>query len=122
MARVTKPWRDPLYGHRYVTIAAPDFMSDRHPDSATLERIRRIILLLLCAGIAGTATELMLLDHHEGAAQLIPLVVLGAGAAALASQLIHGGAASVTAIQIVMVLFIASGALGVVLHYQANVA
>jgi predicted membrane channel-forming protein YqfA (hemolysin III family) len=91
-------------------------------DARTLHTIRRILLATLALGIVGTAVELALQKHTEDASQLIPVVLLGASVVVLAWHLRARTPASVAAIQVVMVLFIASGAIGVVLHYQASLA
>jgi hypothetical protein len=90
-------------------------------DSRTLETVRRILLVILGIGLVGTATELLLLKHREGPAQLIPLVLIGTACLVLVWHLATRSEASAIALQITMVLFVASGFLGVVLHYQANV-
>ena len=41
--------------------------------------MRRIILGILIFGVMGTAAELLLLSHDEGALQLIPLVLIAVG-------------------------------------------
>lgn len=89
--------------------------------AATLEALRRVLLGILLLGMAGTTTELLLLQHDEDATQLIPLVLLGGGYAAVAWNALKRTRWSVTVLQIVMVLFVASGLLGVYFHYTANV-
>ena len=89
-------------------------------DSRTLEAVRRILLVILGIGLVGTATELLLLKHREGPTQLIPLVLIGAACLVLVWHLATRVGASVVALQITMVLFVASGLIGVVLHYRAN--
>jgi hypothetical protein len=90
-------------------------------ESATIETVRRILLVILGIGLVGTATELILLKHHEGPWQLIPLVLIGTACLVLVWHLATRSDVSVIAWQITMVLFVASGLIGVVLHYQANV-
>lgn len=89
--------------------------------ATTLRALRRVLLGILLLGMAGTATELLLLKHDEDATQLIPLILLGCGFAAVAWNALARTRLSLVALQILMVLFIASGALGIVFHYQANV-
>jgi hypothetical protein len=89
--------------------------------ATTLGALRRVLLGILLLGMAGTATELLLLKHDEDATQLIPLILLGSGFAAAAWNALARTRLSLVALQILMVLFIASGALGIVFHYQANV-
>jgi hypothetical protein len=87
----------------------------------TLAAMRRILLVILVVGMIGTTTDLLLLEHDEEAIQLIPLVLLGAALVAAVWQAVKPGRASLTALQIVMLLFILSGVLGVYFHVAANV-
>ena len=89
--------------------------------ATTLGALRRVLLGILLLGMAGTATELLLLKHDEDATQLIPLILLGSGFASAAWNVWARTRLSLVALQILMVLFIASGVLGIVFHYQANV-
>ena len=81
--------------------------------------MRRALLALLVVFMTGTAVDLMLLDHHEGAWQLVPLVlvVAGIGVAAWSGG---GSSRAITAMRILMVLFVAAGFAGMVLHYLGN--
>jgi len=90
-------------------------------NAGALETVRRFLLVILVIGILGTAVELVLLEHYETSGQLIPLTLLGLGLGALCWQAATRHGASLRAVQIVMVLFVASGLLGVLMHYQANV-
>jgi hypothetical protein len=90
-------------------------------DSAALETVRRLLLVILVIGMVGTAVELVLLDHYEDTGQLIPLTLLGLGLGAVSWQAATDRPWSLRALQIVMVLFVGSGLLGVLMHYQANV-
>jgi hypothetical protein len=85
-----------------------------------VSRIRRLLLALLAAGSFGTGVELLLLGHFEELAQIVPLVLLAAGLAAASWHLASAGA-SVAALRWLMLLFVASGGLGVMLHYRGNV-
>jgi hypothetical protein len=89
-------------------------------DSRVLGRIRKLLLALLAAACLGTAFELLLLGHFEETTQIVPLVLLAAGVAAAAWHL-ASARASVAAMRLLMVLFVVSGALGIVLHYRGNV-
>lgn len=89
-------------------------------DGRVLTRIRKLLLLLLAAGSLGTAVELLLLGHFEEFTQIVPLVLLAAGLAVASWHLASTGA-SIAALRGLMVLFVASGGLGVVLHYRGNV-
>ena len=89
--------------------------------ASTLAALRRVLLGILLLGMAGTTIELLLLKHDEDATQLIPLILLGAGYLTVGWNVLRGTRSSLTAVQIVMVGFIASGLLGMMFHYQANV-
>jgi hypothetical protein len=79
-----------------------------------------MIAALLGLGLAGTATELVLLDHVEGFSQVIPLVLIGLALAALGWDLMRPRSLTVRAFRAVMALLVASGVLGVALHFSAN--
>jgi hypothetical protein len=89
---------------------------------ATIATIRRILLCILLIGLAGTATELLLLQHDEGAVQLIPLVLIAVALVTILWHALHQGPASLRILQGTMALFIVAGVLGVYVHYGANVA
>jgi hypothetical protein len=91
------------------------------PEPATLASLRRFLLAILMLGMAGTTAELLLLKHDEGAIQLVPLVLIGVGYVTIVWHVIDRGRTSVMTLQILMILFVASGILGIVFHYQANV-
>jgi hypothetical protein len=82
---------------------------------------RWLLLGILLLGMAGTTTELLFLAHDESPTQFIPLVVLGVGFAVTVWHAVQRGPASLMALQIVMVLFVATGLLGIYLHFGANV-
>ena len=77
------------------------------------------MLALLLAAMLGTATDLMLLDHHEDFWQMVPLgvIILGVLSAAAAAR---GGRRAVTLLRVVMVLFVAAGLIGIGFHYAGN--
>lgn len=87
----------------------------------TLDTVRRVLLAILIIGLAGTATELLLLDHDEEAIQLVPLALIVIAFVAIVWHTLDRRSASLRLLQIVMVLFILAGGLGMVLHYRANV-
>jgi hypothetical protein len=86
-----------------------------------LRQVRRILLGTLAVGAAGTGIELVLLDHYEGWQQITPVALLGASVLISAWHALRPGAASVRTLQALMLLSVASGALGVVFHYEGNV-
>jgi len=91
-------------------------------DLRAIRTIRRILLVILWIGLIGTATELLLLKHDEDPLQLVPLVLIAAACVVLVWHTASNGDASVRALQVTMACFVASGIVGVILHYRANVA
>jgi hypothetical protein len=83
--------------------------------------LRRLLLVILLLGMAGMTVELLFLDHDEAATQLIPLILLGMGIAVTVWHAVQKGAASLMALQLVMVLFVATGLLGMYLHFVASI-
>ena len=91
------------------------------PDEGQLARtLRRFMLAVLIFAMSGTFVDLMLLDHHGDPWQMIPLALLVTAALTLASHAIHGCRASVRAVQVVMLFFVAGGLTGVGLHFSAS--
>jgi predicted membrane channel-forming protein YqfA (hemolysin III family) len=85
-----------------------------------VELLRRWVLAVLVLGLAGTVTELVLLEHYEQPLQLVPLVLIVAAVAAIAWQWRRNDAASLRALAIVMVLFVLAGCAGVVAHFHGS--
>ena len=83
--------------------------------------VRRCVLVILMIGMAGTAVELLLLQHDEGTIQLIPLALLGIGLMVVAWDGARPAAASAMAVRAVMAAFVAAGVAGVYFHFRANV-
>jgi hypothetical protein len=86
-----------------------------------LGRLRLLLLAIFLLGSTGSIVELLLLAHDEDATQLIPLALLGMGVAVGTWNLATPGRTSVRALQVLMLLFIVGGLLGIYLHYSANV-
>lgn len=84
--------------------------------------IRRTLAAIFAVGSAGTGLELMLLEHTEGIWQIVPLVLLGIGCVAIAVVILRPALGGLRVFQFTMWLFVASGLVGVWLHYQGNVA
>lgn len=95
-------------------------MASETRESATLGGLRRLVLALLTFGMIGTGVDLVLLDHYEDAWQWPPLALVAAGLAVVAWVAVRGGPAPVGALRWTMVLFIAAGAAGLLLHYNGN--
>lgn len=90
------------------------------PDSASLPRLRRLLLVLLVLGLLGTGTELLLLAHYEDTWQVVPLVLIGLGLIAAGWPVLRPGVTATRAFRAVMGLVAASGIVGTVLHYRGN--
>lgn len=79
-----------------------------------------MLLAILVLGLAGTGIELLLLQHYADAWQLVPLALIAAALSAIAWHVLTSGAASVYVIRAIMTAFLASGAIGMGMHWQAN--
>lgn len=87
---------------------------------ATLAALRRMVLALFVMGAAGTIAELLLAKHTEDGIQWIPIVLLAASLLALTVQGALRHRPGVLGLRAVLVLCIASGGVGTVLHYRAK--
>lgn len=85
------------------------------------DTIRRAVLAIYLLGTVGILGELFLLPHTEDAVQWVPIVLLGLSLLVLGVHAIAPSRVTVRAFQGLMVLFVASGLLGLVLHYRGNV-
>lgn len=86
----------------------------------TTRLLRRLVLAVLLYGVLGTLAELYLLGHHEEWWQLVPLLLLGVAAPLIARCWALPSAATLRALQGLMLLFVIAGALGVYQHYTVN--
>jgi hypothetical protein len=89
-------------------------------DSAILRRLRRLLLAILTIGMAGTAIDLLLLEHYEDVWQIPPLLIIALGLVAVGWVWTAGSGTAVVAMRIVMLLAIAGGVAGIALHYYGN--
>lgn len=83
--------------------------------------LRAFLLALLLISMTGTAAELLLIGHTEDPWQWTPLALLALCIVVLAWVAASRSAASLRALQAVMLLFIAAGVAGLVLHLQAKI-
>lgn len=98
-----------------------NFTQSKHRnDGSTPSAIRRIILGIFLLAAFGMGTELLLLEHTDGVWQSVPLVLFVISIVVLGLHAVVRGAASIRIFQVVMVLFIVSGIIGIGLHYQAK--
>jgi hypothetical protein len=86
-----------------------------------LSTFRRILLALVLLGIIGLTLELFLLEHTESATQWIPFIVLGLGLVIGLAVWFKPTVRSIRLFQLIMLLFVASGVLGIYLHLRGNV-
>jgi hypothetical protein len=89
-------------------------------ESETLASIRKLLLGAFALGVLGTSGELILLRHIDRPTQWIPLVAFGVSIPLLIWHAVSPSAASVRALQVLMVVFIGAGVLGVGLHFDGN--
>lgn len=89
-------------------------------DTAT--RLRRLLLGVLVFGLLGSGADLMALQHYEDSWQQLPIALIVAAFGAVIWYLLGGGVISIRVLQVLMLLFIVTGGLGLVLHYRANMA
>ncbi|HEX6217361.1 MAG TPA: hypothetical protein VFZ38_21160 [Vicinamibacterales bacterium] len=82
---------------------------------------RRILLTILVLGIAGITLELWLMAHTEDFYQQIPLWLSGAAVVSAVVVAIRPSLGTVRLFQAVMALFLLSGVVGMVLHFQVNI-
>jgi hypothetical protein len=97
-----------------------DHMEARGAGADHVELLRRWVLGVLGLGLAGTVTELVLLEHYERPLQFVPLVLIVAAVAAIVWQLMRNDAASLRALEIIMVLFVLAGLAGMAAHFHGS--
>jgi hypothetical protein len=91
-------------------------------EASTLSKLRGFLLGIFALGCLGTDVELLLLEHIEDNWQWVPVLLLGAGLLLAAWNAVCAGRRSTRAFQGLMLLFLVSGAAGLWLHHDANVA
>ena len=89
--------------------------------ASPLRVVRRILLLTLVLGLIGVGIELLLLEHFEDTIQKLPLALITLALVVLAWHGIDRRAAPVRALQLLMLVFMLAGVIGLTLHYQGNV-
>ena len=87
-----------------------------------LSPVRRLLLIILVIGMAGTLTDLLLLGHYEDTAQLIPLALLAGALVAIALHAARPTASSVRVLQGIMALVVVAAVAGMALHYNGAAA
>ena len=89
-----------------------------HADSTLI--LRRLLVAVLALGLAGMATELVMLEHYEDLNMRLPLAAIAASLAAAAYHLASGSARSVRVFQTLMAVLVVLGGVGMVLHYRGS--
>lgn len=86
----------------------------------TLDLLRRGLLVLLAIGCVGALGELVLLGHFEEVAQYPPLALLSGTLIAILAHWLAGGRRSLRALQVLGILMVLGGTIGVTLHFLGN--
>jgi len=102
-----------------MNVAKPSLGDERQPRPGS--RMARAIRATVLVGLLGTVVDLLLLGHTDGALQLEPLVVLGMSIGVTTWRLADRAGLSSIPFRVCMLLNIASGGVGVLLHYRGNV-
>lgn len=86
-----------------------------------LPLVRRGVLAVLVFGCVGLIGELVLLEHYTELTQLPPLLLCAAMIVAAIAHWVGNGAKTVRTLQVVALLMVLSGALGVYFHGEENI-
>lgn len=90
-------------------------------DASTVGSLRKLLLLLVGAGVIATAADLLLIEHYADAWQWTPLILLAATLAAAVWIAVAPGRVPVRVFQTAASLLIAGGAAGLWLHLRGNI-
>ena len=85
-----------------------------------LDTSRKLLLVILGFGMAGTLAELILLEHTEDVLQWAPVILLASAGAVLLWHSIGESAASLRLMRWLMCGFIAAGVAGVYFHFRGS--
>ncbi len=94
--------------------------NDRRNASTAAVMPRRALLSLLAFGLAGTGAELLLLEHTENFWQWLPLLLIALTFVVLVLQCVLPRPAAVRTLQVMMILLMAGGVIGLGLHFNGN--
>jgi hypothetical protein len=83
--------------------------------------LRQLVLALVLFGIAGLEVELAFLRHAESFSQWIPHICLLVGLVVTILVYLNPRRPVLRSFQVIMVIYLLMGALGVYLHYRGNV-
>ncbi len=95
-------------------------MTDSSESSGSELVLRRRLLAVLAFGMVGVGAELGLLGHTETTIQWLPLGTLAVGLVAVIALLVWPTEPSAQAATSVMMIFVATGLLGMTQHYLGN--
>ncbi len=84
-------------------------------------RVRRMLLAVFLFGAGGLCFELVLLEHTEDVWQWLPIILLGSSLPLAVALVFKQRALLLRLFQLMMVLFIGSGGIGLVQHIRGNV-
>ncbi len=84
--------------------------------------MKRLLLVAFLISLLGTGAELLLLEHTQDGWQLIPVVLIGIGLLAFLWLWSVKSLASKQSFRGLMLLFMLSGLVGLLLHYNGNMA
>jgi hypothetical protein len=84
------------------------------------DALRRFLLAIFLLGVAGISGELWLMGHYEDFYQQIPLALFALALVAVTAALLRPGRGTVNLFRAIMTLFVVSGIIGAVLHFQVN--
>lgn len=84
--------------------------------------MKSVLLTAFLVSLFGTGAELLLLEHTQDGWQLVPVVLIGVGILSLLWFWTTRSAVSKQSFRGLMILFILSGVVGFVLHYDGNMA
>ncbi|MGE0552772.1 MAG: hypothetical protein AB7R55_05025 [Gemmatimonadales bacterium] len=85
-----------------------------------LEAVRRALRAVLGLGLIGTGAELLLLGHSDDLAQWVPLVIVPLALLALLWRVASDGTGARVGFRWAMMAAVASGVVGLWLHYRGN--
>jgi hypothetical protein len=83
-------------------------------------KISRYLLILFVVSTGGLLIELLLLGHYEDSWQWTPIILLGLALTIGSIRFFGGGPVIYSLFNLVSLLLIASGFLGVYLHFEGN--
>ena len=94
---------------------------EQRREAATVRALRGFLLVLFLMGVLGIGVELLLLDHTEDLWQWTPLTLIAISLVVLGWRIVDRKPASMRVFRGTMALFVVSGFVGILLHYQGNV-